>query len=212
MVMPFTTRIAEYLLSIGAVKLSPENPFTWASGIKSPIYCDNRVLYSYPEARDFIVSALVTRVKALHIQPDSIAGTATAAIGWAALVADRMKLPFVYVRSKPKDHGTQKLIEGHLKPDQHVVVIEDLISTAKSSAATVRALRDEGKAVVTDVVSIFHYGLLSAGEKADEMKVHLHSLTGLADLLRIAVDRDELSSEQVDEVLTFAKNPEGWRG
>jgi orotate phosphoribosyltransferase len=212
MTMSYATRIAEYLLSTSAVKLSPSDPFTWASGIKSPIYCDNRVLYSYPEARDFLVSALVTRVKALHIQPDTIAGTATAAIGWAALVADRMKLPFVYVRSKPKDHGTQKLIEGHLTPDQHVVVIEDLISTAKSSAHTVDALRTEGKAVVTDVVAIFHYGLLSAGDKAQEMNVRLHSLTGLADLLKIAQERDELSDEQVEEVLAFAKNPEGWRG
>ena len=112
--MPHGTRIAELLINCGAVRLSINPPFTWTSGIKSPIYCDNRLLYGHPDARKFVVDALVSRVRNLHIPPDAIAGTATAAIGWAALVADRMDLPFVYVRSKPKEHGMGKRIEGHL--------------------------------------------------------------------------------------------------
>ncbi len=160
--MPHGERVAEFLLSVGAVKLSPREPFTWTSGMKSPIYCDNRMLYSHPAARSFIVQALTDRVKHLHIPPDVIAGTATAAIGWAALVADRLEMPFVYVRSKAKEHGTKKLIEGDLKPEKHTVVVEDLLSTGGSAASTVETLRGEGKGIVTDVVSIFSYEFLSS--------------------------------------------------
>src|SRR3990167_7306646 len=162
--MPNGERIAEFLLSIGAVKLSPREPFTWTSGIKSPIYCDNRMIYSHPEARDVVVNALKERVHTLHVPPDVIAGTATAAIGWAALVADRMKLPFVYVRAKAKEHGAKKRIEGDLRPGKHVVVVEDLISTGGSSISTVQALREEGQATVSDVVAIFTYEFLAATE------------------------------------------------
>src|SRR3989344_9308933 len=171
--MPHGERIAEFLLSIGAVKLSPRQPFMWTSGIKSPIYCDNRMIYSHPEARKFIVEALVSPVHALHIPPDVIAGTATAAIGWAALVADRMDLPLVYVRSKAKEHGAKKRIEGDLRPGEHVVVIEDLISTGGSSVSTVEALREEGKATVSDIVAIFSYELHAATEKAQQARAKL---------------------------------------
>ncbi len=208
--MPHGLRIAEYLLTIGAVKLSPDQPFTWASGIKSPIYCDNRMIYSHPEARDFVVTALVSRVKNLHIEPDVIAGTATAAIGWGALVADRLKLPFVYVRSKAKEHGSKKMIEGDLKPGKDVVVIEDLISTAMSSAVTVQALRDEGKCVVTDVVSIFSYELLSSLEKAREIKVRLHPLSTLTTLLDAALAEDRIDEDQAKMIADFSRNPEQW--
>lgn len=203
-------RIAEHLLAIGAVKLSPEAPFTWTSGILSPIYCDNRMIYSHPEARDFIVATLANHVKNLHIPADVIAGTATAAIGWAALVADRLKLPFVYVRSQAKEHGAKKRIEGDLKAGMHVVVIEDLISTAKSSVSTVEALRDEGKCVVTDVVSIFSYELPVAREKASECKVRLHPLTTLSTLLDVAVLQDRIQKDDVENILEFANDPEGW--
>src|SRR3989344_6825190 len=138
--MPHGKRIAELLVDIGAVRLSVDPPFTWTSGIKSPIYCDNRMIYSHPDARNFVVDALVSRIKTLHINPDCVAGTATAAIGWAALVADRLDLPFVYVRPKAKEHGGKKRIEGDLKPGKHVVVVEDLISTGGSSISTVDAL------------------------------------------------------------------------
>lgn len=209
--MPHSTRIAEFLLDIGAVRLSVHQPFTWTSGIKSPIYCDNRMVYSHPVARDFIVDALVSRVKALHVEPDVIAGTATAAIGWAALVADRMKLPFVYVRSKPKEHGAQKRVEGDLKEGQHVVVIEDLVSTGGSSASTADALRTESKCTVTDVVAIFSYELAAAHEKAMESKVQFHPLSSLSTLLQVALDQDRLIDEEAEMVEQFARDPKAWR-
>ena len=208
--MPHGERIAGFLLSIGAVKLSPKNPYTWTSGIKSPIYCDNRMIYSHPEARTFVVQALAQRVKMLHIPPDVIAGTATAAIGWAALVADRLGLPFVYVRPKPKEHGMGKQIEGDLPPDKHVVVIEDLISTGGSSAGTVSALRNEGKAVVTDIVAIFTYEFLAAAEKAQESVVKLHPLASITTLLRVAVADDRISEEEATMVADFVKDPQQW--
>lgn len=209
--MPHGERIAEYLLTIGAVRLSVNPPFTWTSGIKSPIYCDNRMIYSHPEARDTVVSALVSRVKSLHIPADAIAGTATAAIGWGALVADRMKLPFVYVRSKPKEHGAKKQIEGDLKPEQHVVVIEDLISTAGSSATTVNVLRDEGKAYVTDVVSIFSYEFAAAFEKARELKVRLHPLSTITTLTNVALGQLKISAEEAKMIDDFVKDPKQWK-
>lgn len=210
--MPHGQRITEYLLTIGAVKLSPDKPFVWTSGIKAPIYCDNRMIYSHPDARDFVVAALANRVKNLHIPADVIAGTATAAIGWGALVADRLKLPFVYVRVQAKEHGAKKRIEGDLKTGQHVVLIEDLISTAKSSAASVEALRDEGKCIVTDVVSIFSYELPSGLEKARELKIKLHSLATISLLIDVALAQDLITDEQAKSVGDFAKDPEGWAG
>ncbi len=208
--MPHGDRIAEFLLAIGAVRLRPQEPYVWTSGIKSPIYCDNRMIYSHPEARDFVVQALVSRVKALHVPPDVIAGTATAAIGWAALVADRMKLPFVYVRAKAKEHGAKKRIEGDLKPDQCVVVIEDLISTGGSSISTVEALREEGKAIVSDVVSIFTYEFLSGLEAAQSTGVKFHPLCSITTLLKVAVGEGRITQEEVKMVAAFAADPEKW--
>ncbi len=208
--MPHGQRIAEYLLSIEAVKLSLNPPFTWTSGLKSPIYCDNRMIYSHPDARDFVVIALANRVKNLHIPADVIAGTATAAIGWGALVADRLKLPFVYVRSQAKEHGAKKRIEGDLRPERHVVVVEDLISTSKSSASTVEALRDEGKCYVTDVIAIFSYELAASLEKAREMKIRLHPLTTLSVLLQIALEQDRITADNIAIIEDFSKDPENW--
>ncbi len=210
--MPHGQRIAEYLLTIGAVKLSPDTPFIWTSGIKSPIYCDNRMIYSHTDARNFVVDALVSRIKNLHIEADVIAGTATAAIGWAALVADRLQLPFVYVRPSHqiKSHGTKKQIEGDLKPNMHVVLVEDLISTAKSSADSVVALRTEGQATVTDVVSIFSYELMPALEKAREIKVRLHPLTTISQLTDVAVGEDRITPEQAAVIADFSRDPDEW--
>lgn len=204
-------RIAEFLLSIEAVRLSPSEPFTWSSGIKAPIYCDNRMIYSHPDARDFVVDALASRVKSLHVPADAVAGTATAAIGWAALVADRLHLPFVYVRAKAKEHGAKKRIEGDLKEGKHVVVIEDLISTAGSSVSTVEALREEGKATVSDIISIFTYEFTAAKEKAFEARVQLHPLTSISVLAQMAVDQNRITEEERDMVLEFIKDPEKWR-
>ncbi|MSR86709.1 orotate phosphoribosyltransferase [Candidatus Peribacteria bacterium] len=209
--MPHGDRIAEFLLAIGAVRLSPQEPFTWTSGIKSPIYCDNRMIYSHPEARSFVVAALVSRVRALHVAPDVIAGTATAAIGWAALVADRMNLPFVYVRAKAKEHGAKKRVEGDLrKSGQHIVVVEDLISTGGSSISTVEALREEGKAIVTDIVSIFSYEFLSATESAQEAGVQLHPATTITNLVKIAQEQGKITQQDAKMIGMFAGDPQGW--
>lgn len=202
--------IAEHLLSIGAVKLSPREPFTWTSGIKSPIYCDNRMLYSHPDARSQVVDALASVVKSLHVEADVIAGTATAAIGWAALVADRLNLPFVYVRAKAKEHGAKKRIEGDLPPHKHVVVVEDLISTAGSSVSTVEALREEGQATVTDIVSIFSYEFLSALEAAQNGKVKLHPFVTITKLLEVAVTQKKISQEEAEMVKQFVRKPDSW--
>jgi orotate phosphoribosyltransferase len=208
--MPHAQRIAEFLLSIGAVRLQPQDPFTWTSGIRSPIYCDNRMIYSHPEARSVVAQALVSRVRTLHVEPDVIAGTATAAIGWAALVADRMELPFVYVRSKPKEHGAKKRIEGDLAPERHVVVIEDLISTGGSSISTVQALREEGGATVSDIVSIFSYQFPAATEAAQEAGVMLHPLTTVATLLKVALEQGRITQEDVHLVEKFTEDPQRW--
>lgn len=208
--MPHGERIAEFLLSIGAVRLSPNEPFTWTSGIKSPIYCDNRMIYSHPDARSFIVEALTDRVRTLHVSPDVIAGTAIAAIGWAALVADRLGLPFVYVRAKAKEHGAKKRIEGDLRPGKHVVVVEDLISTGGSSISTVEALREEGGATVTDVVAIFSYELLASREHADSARVRLHPLSTITRLADVAVAQSRITEGQAALVREFVKNPERW--
>lgn len=208
--MPHAARIAEFLLDIGAVQLSPQEPFTWTSGKKSPIYCDNRMIYSHPDARDFVVDALVARVKSLHVEPDVIAGTATAAIGWAALVADRMKLPFVYVRSKPKEHGKQKRIEGDLPPEKDIVVVEDLLSTGGSAVATAQALREEGKGIVTDIVAIFSYELPASLENAEEALLRLHPLSSLTVLLETALNQNRLTEDQAESVRQFARDIDHW--
>jgi orotate phosphoribosyltransferase len=203
-------RIAEFLLSIGAVRLSVGDPFTWVTGLRAPIYCDCRMIYSHPAAREVVVSALTDCVRNLHIEPDVIAGTATAAIGWAALVADRLDLPFVYVRSKAKEHGTRKLIEGDLPPEKHCVVIEDLISTGSSTAFTAETLRSEAKAIVTDVVSLFSYNLLAARERAMESHLLFHPLATIDVLLPVAIAQDRISKEESDEIRRFVRDPEQW--
>jgi len=209
--MLHSSRIAAFLLDIGAVRLSVDPPFTWTSGIKSPIYCDNRMLYSHPAARTEIVDALVATVNTLSKKPDVIAGTATAAIGWGALVADRMQLPFVYVRSKPKEHGAKKRIEGDLKPDRHIVLIEDLISTGGSSIDAVEALREEGKGIVTDVVALFTYELSAAAEKESAAQITFHPLSSLSALLQTAREHDRITEDDSAEIRRFAKDPKGWR-
>ncbi|MBI3817043.1 orotate phosphoribosyltransferase, partial [Candidatus Peregrinibacteria bacterium] len=170
----------------------------------------NRMIYSHPDARDIVVNALASRVRSLHVPPDVIAGTATAAIGWAALVADRLKLPFVYVRAKAKEHGAKKHIEGDLQPGKHVAVIEDLISTGGSSLSTVQALREEGSATVSDIVAIFTYEFLAAREAAQEAQVTFHVLSSITTLVQCAVEQDRISAGEAQMVLQFVKEPEGW--
>jgi len=208
--MPHGKRIAELLIDIGAVKLSIDPPFTWTSGIKSPIYCDNRMIYSHPDARNFVVDALVSRIASLQIEPDCIAGTATAAIGWAALVADRLNLPFVYVRSEAKSHGTQKRIEGDLPKGKDVVLVEDLLSTGGSAISSVGALREEADANVSDVVAIFTYEMLTSAEKAAQANVKLHPICDLKTLLDVAVEQGRIDVGDITRISTFSADPKTW--
>jgi orotate phosphoribosyltransferase len=209
--MPHSKRIAEFLLDIGAVRLSIDHPFTWTSGIKSPIYCDNRMVLSHPDARSFIVDALTDCVRHLHIEPDAIVGTATAGIPWGTLVADRLGLPFAYVRVKSKSHGTAKRIEGDLSSNTHLVVIEDLLSTGGSAIEAVNILREELQCDVSDVVALFSYDLHIAREKAQECGVRFHPLATLSTLLCVAREQGMVSDEESLEIIRFSDDPQNWR-
>ncbi len=202
--------VASLLLRLRAVRVSVNPPFTWTSGMKSPVYTDNRIILSHPEERDVIVDALVGMVHLLPKRPDVIAGTATAGIGWAALVADRLKLPMVYVRPKPKEHGAGKQVEGNLKVGSHVVVIEDLISTGGSAISTMLALRNEGQCTVSDIVAIFTYGFPEAEKKGKEAKVALHALSNFETLLEVAGAGGTLSRADIDVAAHFARDPSKW--
>lgn len=201
---PMDELVAQLLLDNEAVKIDAEKPFTWTSGIKSPIYCDNRVLISDPDAVNTITLAFKEMLEEMDF--DIVAGTATAGIPWASFLAYDLEKPMIYIRSKPKEHGTKSQIEGVLKKGKKVVIIEDLVSTGKSSLAAVEAVRNEGGTVV-GVFSIFQYGFPSAEKAFKEAKCALESITNFPVLL----EQLDLSDEQKNEILSFAKNPEGWR-
>lgn len=201
--------IAEYLLQIKAIKLQPDRPFTWASGWKSPIYCDNRISLSYPKVRTFIRQALVKTIEEKFGKPDMIAGVATAAIAQGALVAEAMGLPFVYVRSSPKDHGRENLIEGEVKEGLSVVVIEDLISTGKSSLKAVDALRAAG-CKVKGMISVFTYGFALAEENFREAQCPMVSLCDYETLLEKALDANYVSSADLKTLRRWRESPETW--
>ncbi|MGB3142959.1 MAG: orotate phosphoribosyltransferase [Maribacter sp.] len=203
-------KTAELLLQINAIKLKPENPFTWASGWKSPIYCDNRILLSYPVIRNYIKHEMAKQVEQLYGKPDCIVGVATGAIGIGALVADTLNLPFVYVRPEPKSHGRQNQIEGHLESNQTVVVIEDLISTGKSSLNAVNALRDIN-ANVKGMLAIFTYGFETAKTNFEEKKVELHTLSSYDFLIEQASDTGYVKEEQLNTLKEWRTDPSKWR-
>lgn len=200
--------IAKDLIDYKAVKISVDPPFTWASGIKSPIYCDNRMMISHPEARATIVSEFMVHID--HMKPDYIAGTATAGIPWAAFVAYQMKLPMVYVRPQAKEHGAGKQIEGYLEPNKKVVLVEDLISTGGSSIRAARALQEEGKAIVEDVVAIVTYEMKKATDAFAEAGLNLSTLTDFTHLLKEVSKQGYLSGEQISLVMDFSNDPAGW--
>ncbi len=202
-------QIAEYLLEIKAIKLQPANPFTWASGWKSPIYCDNRISLSYPQIRSFICDALSESIRNNFSNAEAIAGVATAAIPQGALVADSMNLPFVYVRSSPKDHGRENLIEGEIKPGQKVVVIEDLVSTGKSSLKAVHALREAGCQVM-GLICVFNYGFALAENNFNESNCRLVSLCNYNDLLKIALESNYIQKTELETLEAWRKAPETW--
>ncbi len=197
------------LLEMGIVSLSPEKPFTYASGIKSPIYCDNRLLISFIEERRRIINCFLELIKEDRIECDVVAGTATAGIPWAAWLADHLGKPMVYVRSSSKGHGKGKKIEGEVVPNQKILVVEDLISTGSSSIKTAQVLREEG-CEVSDCVAIFSYELKKALHEYDVNKINLHTITDFSTLIEVAIEDGKLSSEQESVVLSWKDNPEGW--
>lgn len=202
---------AEKLLQAGAVKLSPSAPFTWASGWKSPIYCDNRKLLSLPFTRDYIKSELANVVFEKFGDAELIAGVATAGIAWGAMVADQLKLPFVYVRPKPKEHGLGNQIEGSFSSGQKAVVVEDLISTGKSSLQVVEALRKEG-VDVAGMVSIFTYDFDAAKGGFSTANVPYLSLTNYPVLLQLARAKGKISAEEEAILLKWRETPAVWTG
>lgn len=204
-------KVAELLLQIQAIKLSPKKPFTWASGWKSPIYCDNRLSLSYPEIRNEIKLGLVTAIQENFPTTKAIAGVATAGIAQGALVADVLNLPFSYVRPKPKDHGMTNLIEGRIEKGEPVVVVEDLISTGGSSLKAVQALRDAG-AEVLGMVSIFTYGLDVASANFDSEKVKLVSLSDYNHLLKSAKAQHVVTEQDLISLKAWRYDPENWNG
>jgi orotate phosphoribosyltransferase len=202
-------KVAEFLLQIEAIKLNPENPFTWASGLRSPIYCDNRKTLSYIEVRTFIRDAFVQCIRENYPQVDIIAGVATGGIAIGALVAEAMNLPFIYVRSEAKKHGLGNQIEGVLNAGQRVVVIEDLISTGSSSLNAVEALR-EAKADVIGMVAIFTYGFAKATEKFSQSNCSLITLSNYDWLLQQASQSGYITTDQQKELSNWKSNPEEW--
>ncbi|AWX45416.1 Orotate phosphoribosyltransferase [Flagellimonas maritima] len=203
-------KTAELLLQINAIKLEPENPFTWASGWKSPIYCDNRILLSYPEIRNYIRGEMAKQVETLYGKPDVIAGVATGAIGIGILVAEALGLPFVYVRPEPKSHGRQNQIEGYLEANQNVVVIEDLISTGKSSLNAVKALKSQ-KVNVKGMIAIFTYGFDTAAKNFEQENVALHTLSDYDYLIEQASETNYIKESHLQTLLQWKSNPKQWK-
>ena len=202
-------KLAKSLMDIKAVLLRPQEPFTWASGWHSPIYCDNRRILSHPELRAQVAQWLADKAMELYPEAEVVAGVATGAIAHGVLAADRMQKPFVYVRPKPKDHGTGSQIEGELAPGKKVVVIEDLISTGMSSLAAVKALRDAG-AQVLGMVAIFTYGFDLAAQRFEEDKVRLDTLSNYSALVDVASETGYISSAAKSLLHEWRENPSEW--
>ena len=201
--------VAKSLMDIKAVMLRPENPFTWASGWNSPIYCDNRKILSYPEIRSIIKVEMCRMILENYPEADAIAGVATGAIAMGALVADTLNKPYVYVRSAPKDHGLENLIEGNLKPGQKVVVIEDLISTGGSSLKAVEAIRKAGCEVV-GMVAIFTYQFPLAVENFQKAGVELLTVSNYSAMLEAAVETNYIQESDLEALKEWRKDPANW--
>jgi orotate phosphoribosyltransferase len=201
--------VAEKLLQVNAVKLNAANPYTWASGWKSPIYCDNRKVLSFPYVRDFIKSELCSVIFERFDAAEALAGVATAGIAWGAMAADQLKLPYMYVRPKPKEHGLGNQIEGAYTAGQKVLVIEDLISTGKSSLKVCEVLREAGVEVV-GMVSIFNYGFPQAAEAFEEAGIPFVSLTNYEVLIQLALEKAMISKDESANLMKWRENPGGW--
>ncbi|MFW5820981.1 MAG: orotate phosphoribosyltransferase [Bacteroidota bacterium] len=204
------TEVARLLLQSKAIKIEPTNHFTWASGWKSPIYCDNRKTLSFPEVRSIIRDEFVELIEKEFEKPAVIAGVATGAIAQAALVADAMDLPMVYIRSSAKSHGLENLIEGLIETGQKVIVVEDLISTGGSSLKAVNALRNAG-AEVLGMVAIFTYGFNVASENFDSYKCKLYTLSNYESLLKAALEDGSINDSHLEILEKWRRNPENWK-
>ena len=202
-------KTAELLLQINAIKLNSKNPFTWASGWQSPIYCDNRIILSFPAIRNFIRDEFAKNIEEKFGKPDVIAGVATGAIGVGILVAEALGLPFVYVRPEPKKHGRQNQVEGFLEKGQNVVVVEELISRGGSSLQAVEALRNEG-ANIKGMPAIFTYGFDLSVERFKEANVTLYTLSNYENLIHEAVNRKYVGQEEITTLQEWKKNPAIW--
>ncbi len=202
-------KTADLLLQINAIKLQPQNPFLWASGWKSPIYCDNRVILSYPPIRNYVREHIAQQIETLYGKPDVIAAVATGAIGIGMLVADYLNLPFVYVRPEAKGHGRQNQIEGKLDANQSVVVVEDLISTGKSSLNAVKAL-NEAQVKVKGMIAIFTYGFQIAQDNFKKENIALHTLSDYDHLLGQAEKANYISNKELDTIKSWRENPAEW--
>ena len=202
-------KTAEVLLQINAIKLSPNEPFTWASGWKSPIYCDNRIILSYPTIRNYIRETIAKHIEEHYGKPDVIAGVATGAIGIGMLVAEYLGLPFIYVRPEAKSHGRKNQIEGYAESGQNVIVIEDLISTGNSSLNAVRALK-EANLNVKGMVAIFSYGFDVAVKNFEKEDILLHTLSNYESLLEQALETNYISQKELKTLSDWNANPSEW--
>lgn len=211
MILPSEKAVAEKLLQINAIRLNPQQPFTWASGWKSPIYTDNRRVLSFPYVRDFIKSEMCNLVFEQFPQAALLAGVATAGIAWGAMAADQLKLPFIYVRPKPKEHGLGNQIEGYYEEGQAVVVVEDLVSTGKSSLQVVDVLKAAGLDVI-GMVSIFTYGFREAVQAFEKASLPYFSLTNYGTLVGLARERNMIPAEQEEVLLKWSSDPGNWTG
>ncbi len=203
--------VAEKLLQINAIRLNLKEPFTWTSGWKSPIYCDNRKVLSFPFIRDFIKSEMCNVIFDQFPEAEWLAGVATAGIAWGAMAADQLKLPFIYVRSKPKEHGLGNQIEGFFEKGRKTIVIEDLISTGKSSLQAADALKQAGLDV-TGMVSIFTYGFDEAAKSFEAAGLPYRSLTNYPTLIALAIEKGIVSAEQQEILLKWREDPANWKG
>lgn len=207
--MNISQQIARDLLSIKAVSLSPQEPYTWASGLRSPIYCDNRLTISYPEIRTHITEAFVTYIKKSYPEVDAIVGTATAGIPQACWVSDKLNLPMAYVRASSKEHGKNNQVEGALKPGSKVVVIEDLISTGKSSILAANVLKEAGHEVLS-VLAIFSYEMTKANQNFEHENLKYHSLSGFSIMLKEALSLKSITDEDYELLKNWSHDPQAF--
>jgi len=202
-------KTASYLLQINAIKLNIQNPFKWSSGWNSPIYCDNRICLSFPKVRDFLANSIAKEIKKNSSEKFIIAGVATGAIGIGMLVANKLNAPFIYVRPQQKKHGRENQIEGTLNKDEKVIVIEDLISTGKSSLNAVDAIQDNGAKVVF-MIALFSYGFDIAKENFMKKNIELKTLCDYKNLIETAKDNNLINEGEINSLINWRKNPEKW--